>query len=157
MGITVTTLNSSTLSVTLEEKCKLAGVDRSTKSISSYGKISDLYNRIVSVATGGTEIIKFDASKGAGTFDNSINYIRITNKDSTNYITLTFSNHITAGSGDELFALKLTAGKSIVLPGIDFGAATSDADGMIAADDTIALIKAQANSAAVDVEIVIGG
>ena len=64
MGTTATTLNSSTLSVTLEEKCKLASVDRSTKCISSYGKISDLYNRIVSVATGGTEIIKFDAAKG---------------------------------------------------------------------------------------------
>lgn len=157
MGITKTTINNSALQVTLQEKCKLGNVDKSTKSISSYGNITDLYNRIVSVATGGTELAQFTGgAKGAGLFG-SVNYIRITNKDSINFITVTVSNDITAGDADAIFAIKILAGRSIILPGVNMGAAESDANNMITAGTTIGSIHAVADTAVVDTEIVIGG
>lgn len=156
MGLTDTAVASATLTVTIEEKCLVTNVNRGSKTTLTVAGITDMYTRIVGVPTAGTELAQFAASPGSGTFKTSTKYIRITNKDATNFVTLNFYDHATASSANDLFAIKLEAGKSFMLGSTLFDASVSDSDGLLTVDQTITVIKAQANTAACDVEIVIG-
>ena len=156
MGLTDTTLTAAPLIVTIEEKCSLAGIKRGSKHTVSIAGITDLYTQIVSVPTGGVGVAEFAATPGAGTFKTTMKYLRITNLDDTNYIELTFADHATDDSADDLFAVKLEAGKTFMMGSTAFDASLDDADHMLTTDQTIKEIKAKANGGAVDIELVIG-
>jgi len=101
-------------------------------------------------------LAEFDTNPGSGVFKTTMKYLRITNKDATNFVTLTFANHATDNSADHLYSTKLEAGKSFMLGSTAFAASVDDADHMLATGEVIKEIKAQADTAACDVEIVIG-
>jgi len=146
-----TTITASTATVTITENITLNNVDRGSKATVSIASINEVFNDIKSVATGGTELVKFTASvssAGAGTIiAANVKYIRITNLDDTNYVEVTASD----ATPNDVFAVKLDAGKSFTLGSTSFDAATSGT--ALTPNQTITLIKGVANTSAVDVEI----
>ena len=144
-----TTITASTATVTITENITLNNVDRGSKATVSIASINEVFNDIKSVATGGTELVKFSAvGRGAGTLTPAdVKYIRITNLDDTNYVEVTASD----ATPNDVFAVKLDAGKSFTLGSTSFDAATSGT--ALTPNQTITLIKGVANTSAVDVEI----
>jgi len=137
----------ATLTVTIQESITLNGSERgSTNTIDMTG-ITQLDQRIVKVGTSEQSLILFDTAEAAGQFaDTSVDYVRITNLDLTNFITLRMT------AGDDEYFVKLSAGDSFVLfetvmdTDDDAGAATAS----LANIDSI---KAVANSADCNVEL----
>ena len=140
----------ATLSVNISETITINGQERNSSNTIDITGITQLNQRIVNVdSSSENSLVLFDTAEAAGQFaDGSLDYLRITNLDSTNFVTLRF----TAGN-DEYF-VKLAAGDSHILfesvmdADNDAGAASVS----LAAMDSI---KAQANSADCLVELFI--
>ena len=121
--------------------------------------INEISKRILTITTTECVIATFSAAAAsAGHYIAAdVKYIRFTNKDSTNFITLTLRNQ----DNDEV-AIKLDAGQSFVWNGDNSGGmadvfnATQDAD---AASDTafgsLTNIQADAESGTCDLEMLI--
>ena len=72
--------------------------------------ITQLDQRIVKVGTVEQSLVLFDTAEAAGQFaDSSVDYVRITNLDLTNFITLRMT------AADDEYFVKLSAGDSFVL------------------------------------------
>ena len=153
------TLTSSTMTVRVVESIKLNGTEQgaiNTKSISSINEIS---KRILTITTAESTIATFSSAvASAGHYVAAdVRYMRFTNKDDTNFITLTFRNQ----DNDEA-AIKLDAGQSFIWNAdnngglVDVLNATQDAD---AASDTalgdLTNIQADANTGSCDLEMFI--
>ena len=156
-----TTVKQTTLKTILTEEVTINGRARNSTVTKTINGIGEVFTNISDVTTAGTNLCQFASTKGAGVFSTAgsgaghVKYIRISNLDDTNFVDITCSDHITAGSATNLFSTRLLAGKSFMLSGLKFDVATSDADNSIAAGTTIANIRGIADSASVDVEIVI--
>tara|TARA_R110002020_G_scaffold229046_1_gene439801 strand:- start:3 stop:464 length:462 start_codon:yes stop_codon:yes gene_type:complete len=145
------TLTAASLSVTITEAITLNGYDQGSTNVQTIGSINNVFKRIISVPTSEVTLVTNHASNVAGaTFDeDNVKYVRITNKDDTNYIDLVVANT----EADE-FALRLKAGTSCIF---------WDQNDMLNCDNTavtpgagmegIASINAIANTAVVDCEI----
>jgi len=153
------TITASTLKVTIREDIKLNGVNQGGVTTLSIGSINEISKRIVTVTTTEAVIATFSSAvASAGHYVAAdVRYIRFTNLDDTNFITLTFRNQ----DNDEV-AIKLDAGLSFIWNGDNDNGmtavfnATEDAD---AASDTafgsLTNIQADANTASCDLEIFI--
>ena len=154
-----TTITAATMTVTLTEAISLNGYDQGSKNIQSVESVGEVYKRILTITTNESTIATFSgAVASAGHFnDSAVRYIRFTNLDDTNFITLTFRNQ----DNDEV-AIKLDKGESFIwnadlADGLSsvFNA-TEDAD---AASDTalgdLTSIQADANSGSCDLEMFI--
>jgi len=150
------TITATTATVKITETLNLNNKDRGSSVTASIASIGELVREIKTVGTGGNTVMQF-GTKGAGIMSSSdVKYIRITNLDDTNYVDITCSDHITAGSSGHLFTIKLTAGQTFMLAGCAFNAEDDgDADNMLASGDTIANISAKADTASVDLELFI--
>ena len=130
------TLTAATLTVTLTEAITLNGYDQGSKNIQSVGSIGEVYKRILTITTNESTIATMSgAVASSGHFNDSfVRYMRFTNLDDTNFLTLTFRNQ----DNDEV-AIKLDAGNSFMWFADNSGGmvgvlnATQDAD---AASDT---------------------
>tara|TARA_R100000808_G_C2142135_1_gene149936 strand:+ start:1360 stop:1839 length:480 start_codon:yes stop_codon:yes gene_type:complete len=153
------TITASTLSVTVTERINLNGQDLGGSNTISFGSINEITKRILTITTTESVIATFSsavASAGHYTAAN-VRYIRFTNLDDTNFITLTFRNQ----DNDEV-AIKLDAGQSFIWNAdnsggmVDVFNATEDAD---AASDTalgdLTNIQADANTGSCDLEMFI--
>ncbi len=153
------TVTASTLTVSLTESINLNGQEMGATNTRTIASINEVSKRIVTVTTTETNIATFDASAiGPGQFlEASVRYMRFTNLDDTNFITLTFTNE----NGDEV-AIKLDAGQSFVFNGdnnggvVDVFNATENADANsdVALGD-LTVIQADANTASCDLEVFI--
>ena len=159
MGSLVT---AADLTVVVSESVTLNGVERDSRYRNTISSIGEVFNRIISVPTVGTDISQFSSVEGAGTFVSAgsgagtVEYMRFTNLDNSNFVTITCSDHTSAGSSGHLFCIKLAAGKSFILGSVAFNAEDGgDVDNELAASDTIANIRAVADTASVDMEIYI--
>ena len=147
------------MTVRVVESIKLNGTEQgaiNTKTISSINEIS---KRIITITTTESTIATFSsAAASAGHYVAAdVRYVRFTNKDDTNFITLTFRNQ----DNDEV-AIKLDAGQSFMWAAdnsggmVDVFNATQDAD---SASDTalgdLTNIQADANTASCDLEMFI--
>ena len=147
---------AGTLKVKLQEEIVLNNQvieSSNTRTIASIGEIS---KRILTITTNESTVATFSgAVASAGHYnDSAVRYIRFTNLDSTNHITLTFRNQ----DNDEV-AIKLDAQNSFMLyADNDAGMvgvlnATQDAD---AASDTnlgsLTNIQADAGASTCDLE-----
>ena len=149
----------ATLKTTMLEEITLQGDKHRVLTTKSYTGINELSRRIVTITTAEAVIATFSAAvASAGHYVAAdVRYIRFTNLDSTNFITLTFRNQ----DNDE-FAVKVDAGQSFVLNGDNANGmtaifnATQDAD---AASDTafgsLTNIQADANTGSCDLEVII--
>ena len=118
--------------------------------------IVELSKRIVTITTTEAEIIKIGSTIDAGRhLTANVRYMRFTNKDDTNFITLTFTNE----DGDEV-AVKLDAGRSFIWNAdnsaglVDVFNSTENAN--VASDTGLADltgVQADANTASCDLEL----
>ena len=149
----------ATLTVTHTEDITLNGQQFGGTNIKTIASINEISKRILTITTTESVIATFSAAvASAGHFvAASVRYMRFTNKDDTNFITLTFRNQ----DNDEV-AIKLDAGQTLIWNAdnaggmVDVFNATQDAD---AASDTalgdLTNIQADANTASCDLEMLI--
>ena len=153
------TVTAADLKVKITEEIILNGKDQGGTTELTIGSINEISKRIITITTAESTIATFSAAvASAGNYVAAdVRYIRFTNKDDTNFITLTFRNQ----DNDEA-AIKLDAGQSFVWNGDNDNGmtavfnATQDAD---AASDTafgsLTNIQADANSDSCDLEMLI--
>ena len=153
-----TTIKNATLKVTVKEEITLNGVRQDSENIKNVSDINEISKRIVTVTTTECLIAAFGSTVAQGSYiDANVRYIRFTNLDDTNFITLTFLNE----NNDEV-AIKLDAGQSFIWNGdnaggmVDVFNATQAAD---SASDTalgdLTNIQADANTGSCDLEMMI--
>ncbi len=153
------TITAATLTVTHTESISLNGSAQGATNSFTVASVNEISKRIVTITTTEAEILKFHTSEiDAGRYiTGDVRYMRFTNKDDTNFITLTFTNE----DGDEV-AIKLDAGQSFIWNGDNSGGlvdvlnATENAN---AASDTalgdLTGVQADANTASCDLEMFI--
>ena len=148
----------ATLKTTILEEITLHGDKNRIMNTKTFPSITELTKRIVTITSTEATVATFSAAIAAGNYiAANVRYIRFTNLDSTNFITLTFRNQ----DNDEL-AIKVDARQSFILTGDnDTGMsavfnATQDAD---AASDTafgsLTNIQADAETGTCDLEMLI--
>ncbi len=121
-----------------------------TQTISNVKKHS---NRIVPVPTSEIIVLAFQATTpGAGTFNEAnVKYIRLTNKDSTNFIQLIFRSE-----GGAEFAVKLDALQTFIFNGDNSGGVVdvmdASASALTVAFEDLVDITAKADTAECDLE-----
>ena len=149
-----TTITSAKLKVTITESIKLKGKDQGSTTELTINDINEVASRIVTVPTSEVEIIAMSTAVSSGTFvEGNVRYIRITNLDDTNHVSLTFKNE----DNDE-FGVKLDKGQTFIYNGDLSGgvvdtmeaAATAITPGTFA---DLVNITALADTAACDLEI----
>ena len=150
-----TRLTTSTLRVTIEEDLTLNGVQQGTTNVLTIPSIAEVSRRIISVPASEVTIVSMSTAVSAGTFaEADVRYIRITNLDNENFVSLLFKNE----NNDE-FAVKLDYGQSFIYNADLVGGVV---DKMDAVDNSgltpgtfgdLVDITATANTAAVDLEV----
>ena len=142
-----TTITPSDLTVSISESITLNGYTRSGTNTLTISNVAEVDNRIINVGTSEVDILGFGSANGQGSFVRTdVKYIRITNLDDTNYVTLGVSK-----TGADTFFIKLEAGKSFMLGNddLEIDASGGASSAFVEADN----ISAKANGAACDVEM----
>ena len=149
------TITAATLTLTVQESIELNGVEQGSTNTKTIASVNEVSKRIVTVTTTEAEVIAFHASAiGAGTFlEGDVRYLRFTNLDDTNHITLTFKNE-----NDDEFAIKVDAGHSFIYPGDNSGGVVDTMDAIDGTGLTYSLgdlvnVTADADTASCDMEI----
>ena len=153
------TLTAAALTIKVTETISLNGVPHGGTNTKTITGIAEVYKRIMTITTNESTIATMSgAVASAGHFnDSAVRYMRFTNLDDTNFVTLTFRNQ----DNDEV-AMKVDAGNSFMVFADNSGGmvgmfnATQDAD----ANSDVALgsitnIQADANTGNCDLEIFI--
>ena len=104
---------ASTLKVTLQEDLTIEGINYSSSRTKTFSTITSVYKHIIAVSTTTGTILNFaDAAAGIGTLDrDSVEYLRITNLDTTNFVVISLKDGSAA-----VAAVRLDAGRSLILP-----------------------------------------
>ena len=136
----------ATLTVTIKEELTLNGTDRGSTYVTS-ATVTQLDHRILDVLHSTDQtILLFAAAVAAGTIkDATLDYLRITNLDSTNFVTLRI-----VGNSEEYF-VKVEAGDSFILNNSVMDA--NDAGSATVSFAAIDEIKVQADTATCSIEI----
>ena len=146
-----TTLTAATLTVTVTESISLNGKDQGATNSFTVASINEVYKHIATATTTATTFLKFGTAASAGTLiREDVSYLRLTNLDDTNFVTVGLSDD----SADTAY-FKLEKGQSIIIGGTDEGPqvdihATAGAFAAWASVDSLIL---DADSASCDVEI----
>ena len=152
-----TTITAATLTVTITEEITLNGQDKGSTNALTVASVTEVSQRIVNVPTSEVVILAMGTAVAAGQLvEGGVRYIRLTNKDDTNHITLVFKSE----NNNECSHL-LDAGHSFIYPGDNSGGVVNTHDASASAltvslDDLVD-ITAQANTAACDLEIFVAG
>ena len=148
------TLTASTLTVAITESIELNGKDQGGSNVLTIGSIATISKRIIDVPASEVTIIAISTAVANGTFiEGDVRYIRITNLDDTNHITLTFANE-----NDDEAAIKLDAGQSFVMNGDNSGGMVDMLDAIDGTGLTYSLgdmksVTADADTGSCDLEI----
>ena len=148
-----TTITNATLTVTLTESISLNGSEQGASNTLTIANIDEISKRIVTVPASEVTVIAMGTAVSNGTFvESDVLYIRITNKDDANHVTLTFKDE-----NNSEFAVKLDKGQSFIYNGDLAGGVvdTMDANGSalsLALGDLVD-VTAIADTAPVDLEI----
>ena len=153
-----TTIEAATLTVTLTEEITLNGQDKGATNTLTVASVTEVSQRIINVPASEVVILAMGTAVAAGQFvESTIRYIRITNKDDTNHVTLVFRSE----SGDECVH-KLDYGQSFIYAGDNSGGvvnthdANAGAIGSFTLDDLVD-ITATADSLPCDLELFVAG
>ena len=153
------TLTADTLTVTLTEAISLNGYDQGAKNTVTIDNIAEVSKRILTITTNEATIATMSgAVASSGHFnDSAVRYMRFTNLDDTNFLTLTFTNT----DNDEV-AIKLDAGNSFMWFAdnsggmVDVFNATENANADSDVDlEPITTIQADANTGNCDLEMIV--
>jgi len=142
------TLTAQTLTVTISESLVLNSQPINSENQITIPSIGQVDKRIVSIPfSSEVTILNFGTAVAAGTVIRAnVKYIRITNKDATNYVRIRVKK-----TGAETFDVKVDAGQSFIMSNAkEYVSATAGAFSAFVDADSI---NAQADTAAVDVEL----
>ena len=140
-----TTITASTMVISVTERINLNGSDQGSTNTISISSIAEISKRIITCLTSEISLVSFGAAVAPGTFvDADVRYVRLTNLDDTNYVTLNIE-----GEGSTDFSVRLDAGATFILTGslVDY----ADING--ATLENVSAIKGTANTATCDLEI----
>tara|TARA_R110001583_G_scaffold359_6_gene3177 strand:+ start:2215 stop:2676 length:462 start_codon:yes stop_codon:yes gene_type:complete len=147
------------LTVTHTEDITLNGQQFGGTTIKSFSGINEISKRILTITTAECVIGTFSSAvASAGHYTAAdVRYIRFSNLDGTNFVTLTFRNQ----DNDEV-AIKLDAGQTLVLNGDNTNGmtaifnATQDADAASSANfGSLTNIQADADTGSCNLEVII--
>jgi len=146
-------VSTGTMTITITESLDVGTTVMDTAtSVAEEITVNDIFKRVITCPTSEIVLYLTHASVPQGyVFDKDlVKYVRITNHDDTNFVTLRVSD-----SNNDEFAYKLAAGQSFILWGHAASMSAADAATAGAVNADIASIEAQADSDACDLEIVI--
>ena len=142
------TITAQSLTVTISETINLNGQPINSENQITIASIGQVDKRIVSVPTASeVTLLNFGTAVSAGTVIRAnVKYIRLTNKDSTNFIRVRFKK-----SGADAFDVKIDAGQSFILDNgkLSVSATAGSFSAFVDADS----VSAQSDTAAVDIEL----
>ena len=152
-----TTITAATLTVTLTEEISLNGQDKGSTNTLKVASVTEVSQRIVNVPTSEVVILAMGTAVAAGQLvEGDVRYIRITNKDDTNHVILTFKSE----NNNECAHL-LDAGHTFIYPGDNSGGVVNTHDASASALtvslDDLVNITALADTAACDLELFVAG
>ena len=146
-----TTLTAATMTVTVTEAISLNGKDQGATNSFTIASINEVFKQIVTATTTATTFLKFGTAASAGTLIRAdVSYLRITNLDDTNFVTVGLSDD----SADTAY-FKVEKGQSVIIGGSDEGPEVevkTDACALSAFASVDSLIL-DADTASCDVEI----
>ena len=136
----------ATLKVTITEELSIGGIDRGSTRVHDVTSVTQVDNRIVTVTTTESDVVKFGSAVASGTFvASTVKYLRISHTGSSGNLNLRI-----LGSGEEYF-VQLSAGDSFVLNNAQMDANATGSQAIGLAD--ISEIKAVASSSTIVAEI----
>ena len=152
----VTGYSAATMTVTVSEALTLNNKNYGSSQNFTIASIANVSRRLVTVTTTEAVVMTMAALAGAGQhIAAKVMYMRFTNLDDTNFITLTFRNQ----DNDEV-AIKVDAGKSFIWAGDNDNGmtavmnATQDGDAASSANfGSLTNIQADADTGSCDLEI----
>ena len=147
------TLTAATMTVTLTESINLNGTNQGATNTLSLASIAEISKRIVNVPASEVEVFAMSTAVSSGTFiESTVKYIRFTNLDDTNHITLTFKDE-----DNTEFAVLLDKGQTFIYNGDIAGGVvnTMHAGGsaLTVSLNDLVNVTALADTAACDMEI----
>ena len=143
-----TTLTAATLTVTVTESISLNGKDQGATNSFTVASVNEVYKHIVTATTTATTFLKFGTAASAGTLIRAdVSYLRITNLDDTNFVTVGLSDD----SADTAY-FKV---QSVIIGGTDEGPQVDihASAGAFAAWASVDSLILDADTASCDVEI----
>jgi|TARA_R100000479_G_C6332300_1_gene181933 hypothetical protein len=136
----------ATLKVTIKEELSIGGVDRGSSRVHDVLSVTQVDNRIVTVTTAESDLVKFGSAVASGTFvAASVKYLRISHTGTTGTINLRV-----LGSGEEYF-VQISAGNSFILNNAKMDANATGSQSVNLAN--ISEIKAVASSSSIVAEV----
>ena len=153
------TITAATMTVTVAEDITLNGKEQGSTNTKTISSINEISKRILTITTNEATIATMSgAVASSGHFnDSAVKYMRFTNLDDTNFLTLTFTN-----DDDDEVAIKLDAGNSFMWFAdnsggmVDVFNATENANADSDVDlEPIKTIQADANTGNCDLEVFI--
>ena len=155
-----TSVRNATLKVTIEEEINLNGVRQGAKNVKRISDINEIYRRIVSCpANNETTVVLFHGTvySDDSTLDvEDVKYIRVTNLDDTNSLTLNLQIDVGEDDtgADESASILVEAGKSFIMGTPSDGLAVQDTNANIETNlHNLESIIIYPGSNAVDVEV----
>jgi hypothetical protein len=146
-----TTITAAPLTVTITEAVTLNGYDQGSENKLTIADVTEVSKRIVNCPTSEKTIISFGAAIDAGTFiDTDARYVRITNKDDTNFVKINIE-----GEASTDYTIRLDAGASYIILSSSATGLTDYADITGSTLENLSAIKATADTAACDLEMFI--
>tara|TARA_R110000824_G_scaffold118703_1_gene271051 strand:- start:3514 stop:3981 length:468 start_codon:yes stop_codon:yes gene_type:complete len=152
-----TTIVASPLTIKISEQIKLGGVELGGEVTKRIQSITEFSRRLINVPTSEVVILAMSTAVAAGQYvESTVKYIRITNLDAANHVTLVFRSENNAEC-----AHKLDFGYSFIYAADDAGGVVDTHDASASAlsvslDDLVD-ITALANTGAVDLEVIVAG
>ena len=145
-------IDTATMTVSITESVTINGTERGNSNSFTLPNIHEVMERTVTVGTSEITLITFGASAGGTFVAGDVRYVRITNKDASNFVMLNIE-----GAGSTDFTIRLGPGASYQIVST-LGAGTgvvdyADISGYTLEDLTY--IKADADTAACDCEIMV--
>ena len=152
-----TTIEAATLTVTLTDEITLNGQDKGATNTLTVASVTEVSQRIINVPASEVVILAMGTAVAAGQFvESTIRYIRITNKDDTNHVTLVFKSE-----NNNECAHKLDSGHSFIYAGYNSGGVVdthdAGASALSVSLDDLVNITATADTAACDLELFVAG
>ena len=150
-----TTITPADLTITITESVTLNGVNFGSTLTQTVEDIAEISKRIITVTTTESVIATFSTAVGQGIYIAAkVKYIRFTNLDNTNFITLTFKDE-----DNTEFRIKVDAGQSFIYNGDNSGGLvdTMKSNGSALSSGLADLydITADADTASCDLEMII--
>ena len=145
------TVTAATLTVTITESITLNGSDQGATNSFTVASVAEVNKRIVNCPASDKTILIFGAAIEAGQFIvGDVRYVRLTNKDDTNYVTLNIE-----GATATDYSVRLDPGASYLIISTSATGVDDYADISGVTLEALTGINATANSAACDLEVLV--